>query len=73
MLIDCGTCPVRGEGCSGCLVTALFDPPKGMGRLNREESWAVEVLSRAGFEVTVLDQQRARERVPLIGRRHTAA
>jgi hypothetical protein len=54
MLIDCGTCTMRGPACSDCLVSALFDMPDEVGQLGAEEHRAIEVLARAGFEVEVL-------------------
>lgn len=54
MFIDCDGCPVRGTACSGCLLTALFDAPPHVGQLTVEEHRAIEVLTRAGFEVEVL-------------------
>jgi len=73
MLIDCGTCSVRGSGCAGCLVTALYEPPIEVDLLDREELWAIETLSRAGFDVTVLDPQPARPPLRLVSRRGSAA
>lgn len=54
MLIDCDSCRVRGEACSGCLVSALLDQPAGRARLTADEHHAVEVFARAGFDVEVL-------------------
>lgn len=54
MLIDCDTCGIRGAGCSGCLVTALFDAGSPVADLGPAEQRAIEVLARAGFEVEVL-------------------
>ncbi|MGC4896897.1 hypothetical protein [Micromonospora sp. DT31] len=54
MLIDCDTCGIRGAGCSGCLVTALFDPDSQVADLGPAEHRAVEVFARAGFDVEVL-------------------
>jgi hypothetical protein len=73
MLIECGTCKIRGSGCAGCLVTALYEPPAEAELLDRDELWAIETLTRAGFEVTVLDPQPVRAPLHLIGRRGTAA
>ncbi|WP_405116820.1 hypothetical protein OG559_20300 [Micromonospora sp. NBC_01405] len=53
MLIDCDRCAIRGAGCSGCLVTALFDDGPG-GELGAAEQRAIEVFARAGFDVEVL-------------------
>lgn len=57
MLIDCDSCTVRGAACSGCVVTALLEPPAHHGQLTAEERQAVEVFARAGFEVEVISQQ----------------
>jgi hypothetical protein len=75
MLIDCGTCPVRGSGCADCLVTALYEPPAEVGRLDRDELWAVETLTRAGFEVSLVEPEPApaRRPLPLVRRRGRAA
>ncbi|MER7456498.1 hypothetical protein [Micromonospora sp. NPDC126480] len=54
MLIDCDRCGVQGAGCSGCLVTALFD--EGSPALGAAEARAVEVFARAGFDVEVLPE-----------------
>ncbi len=55
MLIDCDTCAVRGLACDGCLVTALLDAPPAVHQLGEPEAHAIEILARAGFEVTVLE------------------
>ncbi|MFK3982038.1 hypothetical protein ACI2K4_16885 [Micromonospora sp. NPDC050397] len=54
MLIDCDSCAVRGPACDGCLVSALIDRPPAEAGLTSDEHRAIEVLTRAGFEVTVL-------------------
>ncbi|WP_329102614.1 hypothetical protein OG792_24420 [Micromonospora sp. NBC_01699] len=54
MLIDCDSCMVRGAGCSDCLVSALIDQPAAEAGLTAEEHRAIEVFTRAGFEVSVL-------------------
>jgi hypothetical protein len=54
MLIDCDTCPVRGAACAGCAVTALLDGPEAVVDLGAAEMYAIEVLARAGLDVTVL-------------------
>jgi hypothetical protein len=56
MLIDCDGCAVRGIGCPGCLVTALIEPPAEVRLLDRDELWAIEILTRSGFEVTLVDE-----------------
>jgi hypothetical protein len=54
MLIDCEGCANRGEGCSGCLVAALFDEASPAAGLGAAEVQAIEVFARAGFDVEVL-------------------
>ncbi|NJP33475.1 hypothetical protein [Micromonospora thermarum] len=54
MLIECDRCGIRGDGCSGCLVTALFDEASPTAGLGSAEARAIEVFARAGFEVEVL-------------------
>ncbi|MBE1492486.1 hypothetical protein [Plantactinospora soyae] len=54
MLIDCDSCTVRGVACSGCLVSALLDQPAAQAALTAAEQHAIEVFSRAGFDVEVL-------------------
>jgi hypothetical protein len=79
MLIDCDTCPVRASGCADCLVTALYEPPREVELLDRDELWAVETLTRAGFEVSVVEPEpepkpeTARRPLRLAGRRGRAA
>jgi hypothetical protein len=73
MLIDCATCSVRGPGCAGCLVTALYEPPVEVELLDRDELWAIETLTRAGFDVTVVDPQPVRQPLRLVSRRGSAA
>lgn len=55
MLIDCDGCAVRGAACGGCLMTVLFDTPEMPYRLDGAEVRAIEVLTLAGFDVTVLE------------------
>ncbi|MEV4498605.1 hypothetical protein C7C45_14340 [Micromonospora arborensis] len=54
MLIDCDGCARRGDGCSGCLLAALFDETSPAAGLVAAEVEAIEVLARAGFDVEVL-------------------
>jgi len=56
MLIDCDTCAVRGAACQGCLVTALLDPSPEVDGLDADELRAIEVFTRAGFDVEVVSQ-----------------
>jgi hypothetical protein len=77
MLIDCSTCRVRDTGCADCLMTVLLDPSGPVAGLTAEESRAIEVLTRGGFDVEVLttgSDPKAATRpaprpVPLAGRR----
>lgn len=55
MLIDCDTCEVRGAACDGCMVHALLEIGRGVEHIDGAEAAAIEVFTRAGFEVTVLD------------------
>jgi hypothetical protein len=74
MLIDCDSCTVRGAACKGCLVSALFDAPPEVERLDREERTAIEVFARAGFDVDVLSAAPPALRlVPRSGRRRHVA
>jgi hypothetical protein len=73
MLIDCDNCPRRGTGCADCMITALYEPPAEVELLDRDELWAIETLTRAGFEVTLLDPQPSRPPLRLAGRRGRAA
>lgn len=73
MLIDCDSCAVRGAACAGCLVNALLDTPREVGRLTSGERQAIEVFARAGFEVQVLPDARPSPlRVQRARRRHVA-
>lgn len=59
MLVDCSSCPVRGEGCADCMMTALGMGPMGDPQaaddsgagllLDRAERRAVSVLQAAGL------------------------
>ncbi|GIG90136.1 hypothetical protein [Plantactinospora endophytica] len=57
MLIDCDSCTLRGAAaaCSGCLVSALLDQPPAQAALTADEMHAIEVFTRAGFDVEILD------------------
>jgi hypothetical protein len=55
MLVDCESCSVRGNACRSCVVTLLLDTPPAFHQLGAEEVDAIEVLERAGFDVTVLE------------------
>lgn len=54
MLIECARCEIRGVGCADCLVTVLYDTSEPVAGLGVAEQRAVEVFTRAGFDVTVL-------------------
>ena len=45
MQIDCETCPVRGDACGDCVVTALLGPPE----LDEREGAALVVLAEHGL------------------------
>lgn len=60
MFIDCGTCRVRGDACTDCVVTFLtipvregVDPPRaavqGEVDLDEAERGALDVLARSGL------------------------
>lgn len=62
-MIDCGTCTVRGDACSDCVVTFLTIPVRGEGvegvadgragpglpDLDDAERRALDVLARSGL------------------------
>ncbi|NJC69706.1 hypothetical protein HC031_08230 [Planosporangium thailandense] len=83
MLIDCDTCKVRGQACDGCVVNLLFGPAGSAAGPDAEaasvdeaERRAIQALTGAGFEVTVLSREDSRPRlrlVPTIRRGHHAA
>lgn len=54
MLVDCDSCIHRGAACAGCVASARLDAPSQVIRLDADERRAIEVLSRAGFDVRVL-------------------
>jgi hypothetical protein len=49
MLVDCDTCAVRGDACSGCVVTVLIGTPPSVVEFDDEERRALRVLARAGL------------------------
>lgn len=83
MLIDCETCKVRGQACGGCVVNLLFGqagavtgPDAEVAPVDEAERRAIQALTDAGFEVTVLGREDSRPRlrlVPAIRHRHHAA
>lgn len=48
LVVDCGTCSVRGDACTDCVVTFLIGPPPEL-RWQDEEERAVAVLAEAGL------------------------
>jgi hypothetical protein len=74
MLVDCESCPVRGRHCAECVVNTLFGEAPSMADLTAEpepsgrygddaERRALEALTGAGFEVTVLAREAPRLRL----------
>ena len=49
MIVDCVTCPVRGQRCDDCVVMALFLPVSSELPLDATESMAVSMFVRAGL------------------------
>ena len=54
MLIDCGTCSVRGAACADCVVTFLTIPvraasPPAAVDLDAAEQQAIDVLASSGL------------------------
>jgi len=49
MIVDCITCPVRGQRCDDCVVTVLFAPGSVELPLDAAEHRAVSVFVRAGL------------------------
>jgi hypothetical protein len=48
MIIDCGRCETRGNGCRDCVITVL-GPPNVAGYLGEAEVRALGVLADAGL------------------------
>ena len=48
MVIDCGTCVVRGAACTDCVVSVLLGPP-GSFELQDSEQTALAVLADSGL------------------------
>ncbi len=48
MIIDCGRCETRGNGCRDCVITVL-EPPNVSGYLGEAEVRALGVLADAGL------------------------
>lgn len=49
MIVDCVTCPVRGQRCDDCVVMALFAPGASELPLDSTENRAVAMFVRAGL------------------------
>jgi hypothetical protein len=49
MLVDCGTCEVRGLACGDCVVTALLGAPPDGVELDATERAAIGVLADHGL------------------------
>ena len=72
MIVDCGRCAGRSDGCRGCLVSALLDTPDGIADLTPGELRAIETFELAGFEVEILDTPEPPVVVPMFPRRNVA-
>ena len=48
MVIDCGTCEVRGAACTDCVVSVLLGPP-GAIELQAPEQTALAILADSGL------------------------
>lgn len=64
MLIDCDTCAVRGAACRGCVMTTLLGLPEHVEWLDAAEARVIEVFTRAGFDVEVLETAGATQAAP---------
>lgn len=60
MQIDCETCPVRGEACGDCVVTALLGPPE----LDEREGAALVLLADRGLVSPLRDPRPATDVEP---------
>jgi hypothetical protein len=49
MHIDCDSCTVRGDACSGCVVTVLLGPPERRVEWDDAEQRALGVLAASGL------------------------
>jgi len=54
MFIDCGTCSVRGTGCSDCVVTVLLGEPEESSvatgvEVGADERRAMALLAQVGL------------------------
>ncbi len=82
MLVDCGTCTVRGHACQECVVTVLWGLPEndvgvvdaapaGALRLDRDDRAALRALADAGMVPRLRHEHGADER-PGAARRRAA-
>lgn len=46
--VDCGTCSVRGDACSDCVITVLLGAPQEVD-LTDDEQQALGALAQAGL------------------------
>lgn len=49
MLVDCGTCTVRGLACGDCVITALLGAPETGIELDNAQQAALGVLADHGL------------------------
>jgi hypothetical protein len=49
MIVDCTTCPVRGQRCDDCVVTVLLAPASAELPLDAAERRVVSTLVNAGL------------------------
>ena len=49
MIVDCVTCPVRGQRCEDCVVMTLFAPGRFELPLDATEMTTVNMFVRAGL------------------------
>ncbi len=49
MIVDCTTCPVRGQRCDDCVVTVLLAPASGELPLDAAERKVVSTFVNAGL------------------------
>ncbi|MAT60291.1 MAG: hypothetical protein CMH41_01325 [Micrococcales bacterium] len=68
MQIDCETCPVRGDACGDCVVTALLGPPE----LDEREGAALVVLADHGLVAPLRDPRFDRDDARLDEARRSA-
>jgi hypothetical protein len=49
MLIDCDSCQVRGDACSGCVMTVLLGITPGVVEIDATERRALDALAGGGL------------------------